>query len=165
MTKSTNTTIWATIATERRRLADELAALTDEQWSVASQCPGWTVEDVAAHLIMPFEVSTPRFGLAMLKHLGNFDKVMVDLTAKVRANNTRQQVIDKLRANAESQWTPPGGGPESPLGEIIVHGQDIRRPLGLEHDIPAATIELAISGMKEAELRTDYASRIGVPVP
>lgn len=158
-------TIWTTIATERRRLADDLETLTDEQWAAQSACAGWTVEDVAAHVILPFEVSTPRFGLAMMKHRGNFDRVMVDLTARVRARNSRAEIISKLRANAESKWTPPGGGPESPLGEVVVHGQDIRRPLGLDHDIPAETIELTITGMKDESLRIDYARRIGVPMP
>jgi len=157
--------IWTTIATERRRLANELATLTDEQWMSPSACDGWTVEDVAAHLIMPFEVSTPRFGLAMLRNRGNFDRVMIDLTAKVRAKNSRDEIIAKLRSNAESQWTPPGGGPEGPLGEIVVHGQDIRVALGLDHNIPTETIELAITGMNDEALRVDYARRIGVPVP
>lgn len=154
-------TIWTTIAIERRRLADELETLTDEQWKAQSACEGWTVEDVAAHLILPFEVSTPRFGLAMMKHRGNLDRAMIDLTARVRSRNSRADMIAKLRANADSQWTPPGGGAESPLGEVIVHGQDIRRPLGLDHDIPAETIELAITGMKDEALRVDYARRIG----
>jgi len=107
----------------------------------------------------------PRFGLAIMKHRGNFDRAMIDLTARVRSRNSRSEIIATLRANADSQWTPPGGGPESPLGEIVVHGQDIRRPLGLDHDIPAETIELAITGMKDEALQVDYAKRIGVPLP
>lgn len=158
-------TIWNTIAIERRRIADELETFTDEQWATPTTCDGWNVEDVAAHLIMPFEVSTPRFGLAMLKHRGNFDKVMIDLTARVKAKNSRSDVIAKLRANADNQWTPPGAGPEAPLGEVVVHGQDIRRALGLGHNIPAETIELTITGMKDADLRANYAERIGVPLP
>lgn len=155
-------TIWTTIATERRRIADELETLTEAQWVTPTSCAGWNVEDVAAHMIVPFDVSTPRFGLAMLKHRGNFDKAMIDLTARVKAKNSRAEVIEKLRANADSEWTPPGGGPESPLGEVVVHGQDIRRALGMDHDIPAETIDLTISGMKDEELRVNYAQRIGV---
>jgi len=157
--------IWTTIAIERRRLADELEALSDEQWATPSACAGWTVEDVAAHLIVPFEVSLPRFGLAMMKNRGDFDRAMIELTARVRARNSRADLVAKLRANAESQWTPPGGGAESPLGEVVVHGQDIRVPLGLDHNIPDETIELAITGMKEEELQVEYARRIGVARP
>ena len=76
-------TIWNTIATERRRLADELENLTDEQWNTPSQCAAWTVEDVAVHTLLPFEVSTLRFGLNMLKNRGNLDKTALDLTARL----------------------------------------------------------------------------------
>lgn len=158
-------TIWTTIATERRRLADELDTLTEQQWTTPTSCTGWTVEDVAAHLIVPFEISLPRFGLAMMRRRGDFDKAMIDLTSRVKAKNTRAQVIAKLRDNAENEWTPPGGGPESPLGEVVVHGQDIRQALGLTHNIPAETIDLTITGMKDAALRADYAARIGAALP
>lgn len=155
------TTIWNATATERRRLADELDRLTDQQWSTQSQCEHWTVEELAAHLLVPFEVSLPRFGLAMLKHRGNFDRAMIDLTARVKAKVSRADITRVLRANADSQWTPPSAGPEIPLAEIVVHSQDIRRPLGLACPIPADTIDLALSGLDDAALRADYAKRIG----
>ncbi|MEL7157586.1 MAG: maleylpyruvate isomerase N-terminal domain-containing protein, partial [Actinomycetota bacterium] len=68
--------IWDAIATERLRLADELEGLTDEQWHQPSQCAEWTIGEMASHLIVPFEVSTPRFVLAMARNRGNFDRTM-----------------------------------------------------------------------------------------
>ncbi len=155
-------TIWDTIATERRRLADDLDQLSDEQWAVQSQCSAWDVEQAAAHVIMPFEVSTPRFGLTLLKNRKNFEKTVLELTDRVATRHTRSEIITKLRANAENQWTPPGTGPEVPLGEIVVHGQDIRRALGIDHDIPAETIDLTLEGITDDAVRADYAERIGV---
>jgi uncharacterized protein (TIGR03083 family) len=157
--------IWNGVATERRRLADELDALTDEQWRTQSRCEEWTVGEVAAHLILPFEASMPRFALKMARHRGNLDKVMIDLTEWVSDRNGRAEIVAKLRANAEAKWTPPGYGPEMPLAEVIVHGQDIRRSLGLDHDIPAETIELALTSLDDDDLRADYAERIGVALP
>ena len=52
------------------------------------------------------------------------------------AKRSTTDIIEELRANAEQRFTPPGMGPEAPLGDIIIHGQDIRRPLGLEREIP-----------------------------
>lgn len=154
-------TIWDTIATERRRLADELDTLTDEQWETPSQCKGWTVEDVAAHVIMPFEISTPRFMVSMLKNRANLDRTMIELTQRVKERNTRSDIAAKLRSNAESQWTPPGGGPESPLGEVVVHGQDIRRVLNIATTVPPETIALTLKGMTDEAIRENYADRIG----
>ena len=153
--------IWTTIATERRRLADELETFTDAQWETPTTCAGWTVHDVAAHLVMPFEISTPRFVLGMIKRRGDFDRAIVDLTERVKNNSSRAEIIATLRSNAESQWTPPKAGPEAPLGEVVVHGQDIRRALNLPHNIPQETIDLTINGMQDPELRANYADRIG----
>ncbi len=158
------TTPWDLIATERRRLADELETLTDADWRTPSQCAAWTVEELAAHLILPFEVSTPRFMLTMARFRGDLSRVAVHLTARVHAANERHEVIAKLRANADNRWTPPRLGPEIPLGEIVVHGQDIRRPLGRDLTIPTSTVEAALDGVTDAEVRADYARRIGLAV-
>ncbi|UUZ60440.1 maleylpyruvate isomerase N-terminal domain-containing protein [Nocardioides sp. B-3] len=44
-------TVWAHIHTERRALAATLADSAPEQWLADSLCAGWTVHDVAAHVI------------------------------------------------------------------------------------------------------------------
>jgi hypothetical protein len=46
--------------------------------------------------------------------------------------------------------------------ETVVHGQDIRRPLGLANPVPTATIDLALNGIDDEVVRADYARRIGV---
>lgn len=155
-------TIWETIATERLRMADDLEKLTDEQWTAQTQCDAWTVEEAATHLILPFEVSTLRFGLTMLKNRGDLAKTSVQLTAKLHAKTSRSDAIRKLREHADNRWTPPKLGPEIPLSEIVVHGQDIRRAVGMAHGIPAETIDLTLTGIDDAEIRGDYARRIGV---
>lgn len=156
--------IWAAVAIERRRLADELEHLTDTQWRTQSQCEAWTVEETAVHLITPFEVSTTRFLFTMLRHRGNVDKIVLDLTARVGAKVSRSAIPAKLREHAENRWTPPRLGPAIPFSEVVVHGQDIRRTLGLACPVPAETVELALDGIDDPAIRADYVERIG-PVP
>src|SRR3954447_8038888 len=36
---------------QRRRFADTLTRLDDDQWAMPSRCDGWTVQDVVAHLV------------------------------------------------------------------------------------------------------------------
>jgi uncharacterized protein (TIGR03083 family) len=38
-------------AEERQRLLDLLGSLAPEQWSLATSCPGWSVKDIAAHVL------------------------------------------------------------------------------------------------------------------
>ncbi|OMC24976.1 hypothetical protein A5739_23445 [Mycobacterium colombiense] len=121
--------VFAAIADERRALADFLDTLTDEQWAVPSLCQGWMVSDVAAHLVMPLITSKPRFVIEMAKARGNFDKANIALTARVVRSHFNH-FAELLRGHADSRFTPPAIGPQAPLTDVVVHGQDIRRPLG-----------------------------------
>ena len=156
---------WQLVATERHRLADDLDQLTDDQWGTQSQCDAWTVEELGSHLVTPFETSTPRFIFAMLRARGYFDRAIIALTARVHAKYRRAAAIEKLREHANNRWTPPKAGPGLMLAEVVVHGQDIRRVVGMDHDVPAETIRIALEAMDDPEVRADYARRIGVPVP
>ena len=50
-----------------------------------------------------------------------------------------------LRRKADSRFTPPGLGPEAPLPDLLVHGADIRRPLGLARDVPEQRLRTALT--------------------
>lgn len=154
--------IWETIATERLRLADELEELTADQWATQSQCEAWDARHLAAHLLLPFEVSTPRFMLGVAMSGFSLDKFSVKATAKIAAQKSNAEIIQGLRDNAESRWTPPGKkfGPEIPLTEVLVHGQDIRRPLGIECPVPQETIDEALAAISDEKIRDDYRRRI-----
>lgn len=120
------------ITQERRTLADTLSGFDTRQWTTASLCRGWTVHDVAAHLLMPLVTSVPRVLLAMARSGFSFDRANIKLTAAV-ARRSNDEIVHGLRANADHQFKPPGMGYEAPLTDVIVHGQDIRRPLGILH--------------------------------
>lgn len=127
---------FAEIADERRDLAEQLSGLTDEQQRAASLCREWTVKDVAAHLVVPLEVSIPRFMVAMLASGGNFDRANLRLTRR-QAEQPFAAIVEVLRQKADNRFVPPGGEPEAPLTDVLVHGLDIRWPLQLERQIPA----------------------------
>ena len=154
--------MWDMIAAERRRLADDLERLTAEQWETQSQCAAWTVRQVAAHVIMPFEVSTLQFLVAMVKNRFDFDEVAIAKSADIAERHTTEELIATLRDNADSHWTPPapGLGKEVVLTEIVVHGRDIRNAIGMESTVPPGTIEAALAGIKDEATRRDYQQRI-----
>lgn len=135
---------FAEIADERRRLADLLSGLTGEQLAARSLCDEWSVHDVAAHLIVPLEVSLPKFVLAMLACRGNFDRANVRLTRR-QARRSIGEIIEVLRRKAATKFTPPGAGPEAPLTDLLVHGLDIRWPLRLTRDIPGERLQKSLT--------------------
>ena len=127
--------VFAMIAVERRRTADVLDGLTEQQWNTESLCAGWRVREVAAHLVMPFSISLPSLILKMIGARCNFDKV-ADRWAQAHTG-TNQELADMLRTHADHRFTPPGFGPEAPLTDVVTHGQDICRPLGIDRGVPA----------------------------
>ena len=136
------TDVFTMIADERRLTADLLDELTDEQWNTPSLCTGWRVREVAAHLVMPFSVSLPQMLVRMIKNRFDFDRVSDRFARDEPRSNS--ELAATLRTNAEHRFTPPGLGPEAPLTDIVVHTQDICRPLGIARVIPAerATVVL-----------------------
>ena len=127
--------IFAEIAAERRVLADLLSGLTPQQRATQSLCSEWTVQDVAGHLIVPLEVSLPRFAVAMLAARGSFDRANKQLARK-QAQRPFEEIVDVLRSKADHRFTPPGAGPEAPLTDVLVHGLDICWPLDLDREVP-----------------------------
>lgn len=144
---------FAEIADERRRLAGLLGELTSEQLSARSLCDEWTVHDVAAHLILPLEVSTSKFVLTMVATFGSFDRANVRLTRQ-QASRPIAEIIDVLRRKAETRFTPPGAGPEAPLTDLLVHGLDIRWPLGLSRDVPRDRVRTSLNFLTSSRART-----------
>ena len=132
------------IADERRGLADVLVALTPEQLATRSLCGAWSVHDVAAHLLMPLVTGLPTLMLAMVTSAGNFDKANRVLTARI-ADRSIQDIAQGLRDQAENPFSPPGMGIEAALTDLLVHGQDIRRPLGLPRVIPSERAETSLN--------------------
>ena len=118
------------IADERRGTADLIDSLTPQQLAQRSLCEAWTVHDVGAHLLMPLITPIPKFAAVMLVSGFSFDRANVRLTAGV-ARRSAGQIAAGLRERAETPFKPPGEGFEAPLNDLLVHQQDMRRPLGL----------------------------------
>ena len=152
---------WETIAAERLALADLLARLTPEQWATASLCGGWTVREVVAHLVMPIQTSMPRgviaFSGALLASRGNFARANVALAAK-GAKQSTTELVAALRSGAEHHFTPPGFGSEAPLTDVLVHGQDIRIPLGLVNDRPIDPWRVVLEFLVTPKARRGFAA-------
>ena len=136
--------IWEQTADQRRQLADLLDGLNETQWNTPSLCTEWTVREVVGHLVTPFEVGTAKMLLRIALNGFNVNKI-ISKTAKELARRSTSELVSTLRANVESQWAPPGLGPEAPFGDVVIHAQDICRPLGIKPMIDAAKARLLLN--------------------
>src|SRR6478736_8873381 len=68
--------VWHAIHTERAALADVLETLAPADWELNSLCPGWTIRDVAAHVISSPQTSKGQLVRAVVRARGNFNRCM-----------------------------------------------------------------------------------------
>ncbi len=129
MAKAHYALLWPLAHAERAALADDLSGLTAAQWQQDTLCDKWTVEEVVAHLTAAASLSQWRWLRSML-----FARFRPDVHNQRRLTEHRgddpAETLDRFRAIIDSTTAPTGHVPAY-LGEIVVHGQDIRRPLGL----------------------------------
>jgi hypothetical protein len=100
---------WSTIHSERRALASDLAGISEDQWDTPSCCDQWTVRDVVAHV-----------------------------TAKdnaVEKGSSTADTLTRFETVQDAEKHPPGP-PQTMLGETLIHAEDIRRALGIQHSYP-----------------------------
>jgi len=127
---------------ERRALLSDLERLSPEQWDTPSLCGEWSVHDVVAHLTASAKTTRLGFVVGMVRARGDFDR---DNAAGV-ARERRAAPADALaafRSILDSTCTPPAPL-DTRLVEAVVHGEDIRRPLGLTGSYPVEAVDRAL---------------------
>ena len=149
---------FAVIATERRAFADALETLAPEQWEAPSLCAGWSVKDVAAHLVVGPTASMAEFVLAMATSRFDFDRANRKLTAK-RADRPTDEVVALIREHADSRFTPPGQDWHAPLMDLFVHRLDCLVPLGIPTDRPLAPWPTILHFLVEPGTRRIFTKR------
>ncbi len=126
--------VWPLVHAERRALIDDLAGLDDEQWSRPSLCDGWTVHDVAAHLVDVALTTRLGFVVGMARARFDFDRQNANGLQRARGATARD-TLERLRKVATRTSTPPAPL-DTRIVEEVVHGEDIRRVVGLHRHYP-----------------------------
>ncbi len=122
------------IHAERATLARDLATLTDAQWTARTWCDAWNVQQIVGHLTAAAHITAGHFFPGLIRSGFSFDR-FVDRDLKQYAAGTPDQVKARFDAVITSTHTPPGPKYVA-LGEVMVHGEDIRRPLGQKGEHP-----------------------------
>ncbi len=123
--------VFAAVADERRSIASLIDSLSPEQLATESLCAGWDVKTVAAHLISDFADGFWGFIASGIRHR-SMDRG-IDALARRRARASAAEIAETLRRGADHRVSPPVTGPLSSLTDVLVHGADMRIPLGLPH--------------------------------
>jgi uncharacterized protein (TIGR03083 family) len=129
---------WELIHRERAATADTLEALTPSEWAAPSACGTWSVQVTAGHIVVGAEQTKGGFVTRMAANGFRFNRMM-DRDARRAGALPPDEIIGRLRATDGATNHPPAPV-VTMLGEIVVHSEDIRRPL----DLPRASDPEAI---------------------
>ncbi|MEU6764012.1 maleylpyruvate isomerase family mycothiol-dependent enzyme [Streptomyces sp. NPDC046853] len=133
-----NEDVWALVHAERAALIEDLAHLDDKQWEQPSLCDGWTVHDVAAHLVNTARTTRLGFVGGMIRARFDFDRQNARGVERERGSSPKE-TLERLR-QAASRKTGPPAPLDTRIVEEVIHGEDIRRPLGIGRSYPIAAV-------------------------
>lgn len=132
----------AAITAERLRVADLVDSLTPEQLAVPSLCGEWTVREVAGHLLAAISPVPARQMLTMFVTSGFR---LHTANARLAARYARRPALSsELRSLAGRRFRAPVVGYPGQLTDLQVHGQDMRRPLGLPHGLDLERVGVSL---------------------
>lgn len=134
--------VWPTVRAERQALIADLQGLSEPQWETPSLCAGWSVHDVLAHIVASAKTSKLGFGWEFARAGFDFDRFTANGVERERGIRPAE-TLDRLRAVLDRTVSPPAPA-DSRLVEMIVHGEDIRRPLGLTRAYPQDAVAAAL---------------------
>jgi uncharacterized protein (TIGR03083 family) len=134
--------LWQIVHAERAALVADLAGLRNDLWATPSLCHGWDVRDIVAHLAATATLSYPGFVKEFLL-AGLSSGRIVDKQVRLGRTRTPAELLSALRSAIDSTASPPQPT-ITRLIEIIVHGEDIRRPLHIRHDYSTTHIAEAL---------------------
>ena len=149
---------WPVIHQERAALVDDLSGLSETQWRTPSLCAEWTVHELLGHMVATAEMTK----LGFFGHLAGagfkFEKMAAKDVAAKSAGGP-EATLAAMRAVQNASTSPPGPV-DSWLGETIIHGEDIRRPLGIKHDYPTEAVVRTLDFYKGSNLIVGAKKRI-----
>ena len=120
---------WPLIRGERVALIADLETISDAQWATPSLCSSWTVRDVLAHMTTTAKMTPGRF-VGRFVGTGFQFNAMNEKGVKEELGATPADTLAGFKAQLDRTTAPPGPI-DAMVAEVVIHGEDIRRPLGI----------------------------------
>jgi len=116
------------------------------------------VRDIVAHMSATASLNPATFFVNMARAGFNFDRFANAQVAKHRGPDPTA-TLNEFRGLRNSTSAPPG--PKTTwLGEMVVHGEDVRRPLGIRHTYAPDAVREAIDFYKGSNLLIGSKKRV-----
>ena len=140
---------WSEAADARKRFADLIESLNDDQLAGATLCDGWTPKDVLGHVVSFVDLPLRRFMWQAAKARFDFD-VASDRMAHRLPSGRWSDLLETLRAKADKSAAVPMFPENLTVLDATAHAQDVRRGLGLDGEpdgkVVREMLEFMVSG-------------------
>ncbi|MFC4373073.1 maleylpyruvate isomerase family mycothiol-dependent enzyme [Nocardia halotolerans] len=125
---------------ERAELVELLRGLSEQEWETPSLCAGWRVRDVVGHLLQD-TLGPLSYAAVVVKNGGSVNRINNAL-AQSSSDLSTDQLVDKLdkESGRLSRFAP-----RLMLSDLVVHHQDIRRPLNRPRTIAPDRLAAVLS--------------------
>lgn len=120
---------------ERAALIGFLETLSPAQWETPSLCAGWRVQDVAGHLAWAAGAGGRELVADVVRARARPNRLIAD-TAVRWSRRGPAVLLEELRRAAATGAKPPGMPGTAVLVDAVLHGLDVRRPLGRSRPVP-----------------------------
>lgn len=133
--------VYAMVQQEKRDLAALLRELTPQEWESPSLCAGWRVRDVVAHVLYD---GTPllRYGSEVIRVRGSADRLNRLYLDRARGWST-EELLAAFEATIARSYSARIQ-PKLVLADLLIHQQDIRRPLNRLRTVPEGTLRMVL---------------------
>jgi len=137
---------WRIYSAERADVHDFLASLTPAQWDEPSLCQGWRIRDVAVHLLVDEPVEQLGLPLALVK--AAWFRFSVHRINDWWVQRNRDRPADSIVSAFAGAWQPGRIskliGPRTGVRAMVIHHQDMRRPLRMRRVVPEERLRAAL---------------------
>ncbi len=152
---------WQLIRDERADVLVFLESLAAEQWTASSLCAGWSVKDVAVHLIVDDaveELGVPKTLLKLAKWRFSAHRANA-WWIEHNAGRSNESILAAFDKRLEPGRAVRTVGFESALRAAIIHHQDMRRPLGMPRAIPPVRLRAVLEAIVTVKGSINLGSR------
>lgn len=128
------------LTAERRELVGLLETLSPQQWETPSLCAGWRVRDVVAHLLYD-AIPLHRYAISQVRYRFDVNRLNNGLVDAERTTSP-DELLKRYRAierGTLSRYVPMVA-----IADLVVHQQDIRRPLSMPRTIDPERLRVVL---------------------
>lgn len=135
---------WEIVEAEQRAFGDLFESLDEPEWSRETLCVGWTVRDMLSHVAaaLTFDLANTARLIRFRNDIERFNQESIEAWK----GRDRESLVTMFGRDVPSLGQRLLG-PGNSLRAMVIHQQDVRRPLGRARALPPDVLETVLNSV------------------